>query len=245
MLFIYPQAGSHSIPIPFGIVSTPKLFQKHVSQILEGIEGCVCLIDDVLIYGKDKEHNRCLKAVLERLKEKDVTLNRQKCEFGKQSLQFLSHILDNSGVRPDPDKMSAIREMQPPRNISEVRRFLGMVNQMGKFSPNLTRITQSLRELLKKKQSWIRSEAQALAFAEVKEQLTKPIVLSRYDLKADTTIATDASSYGLGAVLLQKTPQSQWTCCICFPIDDRNRTSVCSNRERGLGHYVGCEKFST
>ena len=115
-----------------------------------------------------EEHDRRLTAVLERLKEKEVALNPQKCEFGKQSFKFLGHILDDNGVRPDPDKMSAIRQTHPPRNISELRRFLGMVNQVGKFSPNLAGI---IRELLKKKQSWMWNETQSMAFTEIKEEL--------------------------------------------------------------------------
>lgn len=201
----------------------------------------------MLIHGKDQEeHDQRLRSVLERLKEKQVTLNPQKCEFGKQLLKFLRHIIDHNGVHPDPDKTSAIREMQPPGNITELRRFLGMVNQLGKFSPNLARITQPLRELLKQKQSWIWSDAQTITFTEVKEELTKPIVLSLYDLKADTKIATDASLYGLGAVLLQETTESQWK-----PVAYASRSMTETERryaqieKEALAITWGCEKFST
>ena len=91
--------------LPFGIASAPELFQKRMTQILEGIEGCVCLIDDVLIYGKDKtEHDERLTAVLERIKERKVTLNPNKCEFEQTSLKFLGHRIDYKGVHPDSEK---------------------------------------------------------------------------------------------------------------------------------------------
>ena len=220
--------------LPFGIASAPELFQKHMSQILEGMDGCVCLSDDVLIYGKTKEeHDQRLKAVLEKLKEKEVTLNPQKCEFEKQSLKFLGHVLDNRGVRPDPDKMSAIREMQPPRNVSELRRFLGMINQLGKFSPNLARITQPPKRTAEKETVLDVERNTVIAFTEVKEELTKPVVLSLYDLNADTKIATDASSYGLGAVAYASRSMTE---------TERRYAQI---EKEALAITWGCEKFST
>jgi hypothetical protein len=122
-----------------------------MSQVLSGIDGALCL-DDVLVYGKDKkEHDDRLKAALKRIEAAGVTLNSNKCEFGKSQLKFLGLIIDEDGIRVDPEKMSAITEMQPPTNISELRCFMGMVNQLGKFSPNLA----DLRQLLSKKSTWL------------------------------------------------------------------------------------------
>ena len=88
---------------------------------------------------------------MERLKERKITLNPQKCEFAKHSITFLGHVLDEKSVHPDPEKTRAIEQMNPPRNVSEVRRFLGIVNQLGKFSHRLADLSQPLQELLKKK----------------------------------------------------------------------------------------------
>ena len=78
-------------------------------MILAGLEGVLCLIDDVLVFGRDQqEHDARLKAVLERLQEKGVTLNSDKCEFSKTKLKFLGHLLDQNGIQADPDKTSAI-----------------------------------------------------------------------------------------------------------------------------------------
>ena len=125
------------------------------------MEGVLCLIDDVLVFGKDQqEHDTRLKAVLERLQSKGVTLNADKCEFSRTSLKFLGHLVDGDGIRADPDKTAAIAEMKPPQNVSELRRFMGMVNQLGKFSPNLADLTRPLRELLSKRNAWTWGAAQ-------------------------------------------------------------------------------------
>ena len=88
--------------------------------------------------------------MLERLREKGVTLNPQKCEFSRNCLTFLGHVLDQKGIHLDFDKIDAIQQMQPPKSITEVRRFLGMINQVGKFSPKLATLSQPLRDLLKR-----------------------------------------------------------------------------------------------
>ena len=92
-------------------------------------------MDDVLVFGKDKkEHDERLMAALRRIQAAGATLNPSKCEFRKEQLKFLGHLVDGEGIRADPNKTSAIMEMKPPTDISELRRFMGMVNQLGKFS---------------------------------------------------------------------------------------------------------------
>jgi hypothetical protein len=176
-----------------------------MSAILSGLDGVVCQMDDVLVFGKDQlEHDTRLTNVLKCIEQAGATLNPDKCEFSQNRLKFLGHVIDNKGITADPDKTKAIREMQTPTNVSDLRRFMGMVNQLGKFSANLASLTQPLRELLSKKSTWLWGEAQNDAFEQVKEEISKPTTLALYDPAADSKISADASSYGLGAVLLQK-----------------------------------------
>ena len=126
-----------------------------MSKLLSGLDGIVCQMDDVLIFGKTKEeHDIRLTKALDRIHSAGVTLNREKCLFGQDSIKFLGHVVNKQGISADPDKVAAITQMKAPQNISALRRFLGMVNQLGKFSPRLATITQPMRELLSKKANW-------------------------------------------------------------------------------------------
>ena len=163
--------------MPFGISSTPEHFQKRISKILSPLSGVLCLMDNALIFGKDQmEHDERLKAVLKKIEAEGGTLNPNKCEFRREQLNFLGHIVDKDGIRADPGMVSAITEMVPPTNISELRRFMGMVIQLGKFSMNLASLTTPLRQLLSKKSAMTWGPAQDQAFAKVKEELTMPTV---------------------------------------------------------------------
>ena len=153
--------------LPFGITSAPEHFQRRMSEILEGISGVVCHMDDVLIHGKSQEgHDQTLLTVLRRLEATGITLNRDKCVFSTTSVSFLGYTIDSTGIQPDPHKTEAILKFRQPENVTEVRRFLGMANQMSKFIPNLAETTQPLRELLIKGGHWVWEEPQRKAFSE-------------------------------------------------------------------------------
>ena len=127
-----------------------------MNRILEGLDGVVCLMDDILVFGKDRnEHNSRLRDVLQRLEKANVTLNPSKCEFEKTTVRFLGHIIDGQGIRADPEKTEAISRMDTPSSVADLRRFLGMVNQLGKFTPNIAEMSQPLRELLSTKRAWV------------------------------------------------------------------------------------------
>ena len=131
--------------IPFGISSAPEHYQKRMNKILDGLSGVVCLIDDILVHGTSKaEHDRNLEAALKCIQSAGITLNKDKCEFGKETIKFLGHVINAEGISPDPQKTAAIKKMKKPSNISELRQFIGMVNQLGKFSPNIAELSKPL-----------------------------------------------------------------------------------------------------
>ncbi|UYV78305.1 hypothetical protein LAZ67_16000911 [Cordylochernes scorpioides] len=131
--FITPFGRYKYCRMPFGISLAPEYFQRVMSIILQGMDGVMCYLDDILIFASDsKTHDRILRLVLRKLKEAKVTLNKAKCVFGVPRINFIGHILDEDGIRPDPAKIEAVARMPAPTDVHGVRRFLGMVNHLGR-----------------------------------------------------------------------------------------------------------------
>ena len=101
--------------MPFGISSAPEYFQRTMKSILEGV---VCMMDDILVHWpSEAEHWRNLRSVLSAIKRSDMTLRKDKCEFGKQEIKFLGHVISREGIKPDREKIKAITEMSPPPRL--------------------------------------------------------------------------------------------------------------------------------
>ena len=197
--------------LPFGISSAPEHLQKVMSRILDGLPGQVCQVDDILVFGETQEqHDHRLADVLERFQKANVTLNVEKCKFSQDKVQFLGHVVGNGGVEVDPNKVEAISEMKAPTDIFQLRRFLGVVNQVGGYVENLANLTQPLRSLLNKNSGWLWGMAQQQAFDKIKKALSKVPTLAIYDSSRETKVSSDASSFGLGAVLMQSTTDGHW-----------------------------------
>ena len=181
------------------ITSAPEHFQQRMSEILSGLPGTLCLIDDTLMFVEDKqEHDNRLHAALERLRVSGLTLNKEKCRFSQSRVTFLGQVLDAGGVHLDPKKVRAIVEMKEPTDRTELRRFLGMTNQLGKFPSKSFEITKPLRELLSLKNEWHWGPSQDKAFNDLKIELSDPRkTFAHYDPGAETVVSADASSFGL------------------------------------------------
>ena len=213
--------------------------------ILAGQEGVLCHIDDVIIFGKDKqEHDNRLHAALRKIQAAGVTVNSDKCEFNKSQLLFLGRINNEEEISADPSKTSAILKMKQPTTITELRRFMGMVNQLGKFTPHLAELAQPLRELLSIKKAWTWGPPQEKAFQDIKNEMVKPTILAIYNPDAPTKICSDASAFGLGAVLLQQHSEERWkpvAYASRFMSETEQRYSQIE--KEALGIIWACDKF--
>ena len=121
----------------FGISSAPEVYQHVIQQALQGCEGIANISDDIIIPGRNsEEHDKRLQRVLKRLKEKNLTLNTEKCRFHMTQMVFMGLVLTNNGTGPAEDKVKAIVDAREPQNASEVRSFLGLANYNARFIPD-------------------------------------------------------------------------------------------------------------
>ena len=135
----------------FGINSAPEVYQHVIQQTLQGCEGVANISDDIIVHGRStEEHNKRLQQVLERLKEKNLTLNAEKCKFHMTQLVFVGLVLTDKGIGPTEVKVRAIVDAREPQNASEVRSFLGLANYNARFIPDFATVAEPLRRLTKK-----------------------------------------------------------------------------------------------
>lgn len=191
--------------LSFGITSAAEVFQETIRQLLCDIEGALNMSDDVLIYGRtQEEHDRALNAVLTRLRDNNLTVNKDKCEFSADTLEFFGHVFSKAGISPDPKKVAAIVDMTAPTNASEVRSLLGMTNFCARFIPHYSTITDPLRKLIKQDAVWSWTDEHDDALQRLRDILTSHPVVAYFDPHKSTTVIVDASPSGLGAIITQR-----------------------------------------
>ena len=173
--------------LPFGISSAPAIFQRVMEGLLLGVKGVSVYVDDILVTGRDEdEHLRHLEEVLKRLKEAGLTVKREKCQFMARSIEYLGHRIDAEGLHPTAEKVEAMKRAPCPRNVTELKSFLGIINYYGKFVPGLVTTLAPLYELLRKRATWIWADSQRRAFRKAKQALSSSSVLVHYDSQRPT-----------------------------------------------------------
>ena len=162
------------------MVVTPDDFQRHLNEIIEGLEGITAIAVDLLVTGAGNtheealaDHDRNLIALLQRFSERNFKLNKDKFVFKQQKLKYCGHILTSEGILPDPAKVEAITQMPRPRSKTEVRRLLGMINYLGKFLPQLSDISEPLRNLTKEQNQYIWSKVHQDAFNKLTQLISE------------------------------------------------------------------------
>ena len=193
--------------LPFGISSAPAVFQRTIDTILEGAEGAACYIDDIIVTGQTAEqHLEHLEEVLRRLLKHGVHAKKSKCRFLQPSVVFLGHRIDADGIHPTEENLRAIVQAPAPKNVQELRSFLGLINYYGKFIPNAATILSPLNSLLRKEVTWTWTKECQRSFNLAKETLVSSKVLTHYDPSLPIRMAADASAYGIGAVIAHVMP---------------------------------------
>ena len=196
--------------LPFGTSVSSEIFQYRIHMALEGLPGVVVVADDILVYGKginrqiaNKDHDNNLRALLERCVEKNIRLNKEKSIFRAEELPFLGHLVTNKGLKPDPAKVKAVVEMPTPTDVAGVQRLVGFVNYLSRFLPSLSETLEPIRNLVKQDVPWHWEFPQEEAMNKIKALITSDPILAYYDPNQPLKIQCDASSKGIGSVLLQ------------------------------------------
>ena len=194
------------VRMPFGLCGAPATFQRLMNLILrkENWINCVIYLDDILIFGKTiEEHNHRLEMVLSRIKQAGLKLAPTKCKFMETEIKYLGHIINEEGVKTDPDKISSIKEWKIPGCKKELQTFLGFCNYYRRFIKDYATMSSPLSSMLKNDSKFMWTEESKSMFYKLKEQLTQPPVLALPVKGGKYILDTDASHDTIGAVLSQ------------------------------------------
>lgn len=200
--------------LPFGLSCAPELFQKVMEKLMINCKGVIVYLDDILITASTlsvlEERVTAVKAVLKR---NNLTVNESKSEYSKQKVDFLGFTIDGTGILPSQDKISDIKHFEKPKDVSELRSFLGMLTFISPFIENFSHKTKPLRDLTKSNSGSFKSRwasEQQEAFEGLKKAVEQDIVKRGFfDEKDKTILYSDASPWGLGAVLCQQSCQTE------------------------------------
>ncbi len=193
--------------MPFGLCNAPAVFQRAMNQILAPFIGKFAMVylDDVIIFSKTpEEHAQHLDQVLKTFAGAGLTLKESKCHFGKSTLNLLGYEISKAGISAQPAKTRAIAELSAPRNVSELRSFLGMASYYRQLVEGFAKIAQPLYRLTSKSVSWTWGSAENQAFTNLKNALVSSTVMAYPNTSQPYILYTDASEFAIGAILCQE-----------------------------------------
>ena len=197
--------------MPFGLSNAPAVFQELMNIVLQGCEDfAMAYLDDVLIFSKDeKEHLQHIQIIFDRIRQHGLKLKLKKCAFFQEETGYLGFVINKDGVKPHPDKVKAIRTLAEPKNVREIRGFIGMCSYYRRYIPNFSKIAEPLIELTKKYARFKWTPNCQSAFDYLKDSLTVVPLLAYPDINKPYVLYTDASNNCIGACLTQKTDEDE------------------------------------
>ena len=204
--FSIPEGHFQFKRMPFGLKNAPATFQKLMNTVLSGLQGihCYVYLDDIVIYSFDlNTHIEKLQKVFDRLRYFNLKLQPDKCEFLRREVNYLGHIITDEGVKPNPEKVKAVRDFPIPRTQKDIKSFLGLISYYRRFIPNFSLIAKPLTSLLKKDAKFVWNNEQQLAFETLKNKLLSAPILSYPDFTKPFILTCDASNYAISAILSQ------------------------------------------
>ena len=190
--------------VPMGSIVAQDVFQRKLDAIFLDVPGVTGIADDMIIYGRSNlEHDRHLINFLEVCRKNTLTLNTEKMQFRLPQVSFFGHQWSTKELSPDPKKIAAVKRMNLPRDVETMRSSLGLVNYLDRFSLYLAELSEPLREICRQDMDFELNESVCVAFPRTKEEISKNVTLPYFNPRSATTLQTDASKKGFGAVILK------------------------------------------
>lgn len=214
--FITPQGHYEYTRVPFGLANAPSVFMRLVDKIIQSINGSersttdnnteiLAFLDDILLPSHDVQSGiQLLRKVLDKLQCENLKLNMSKCSFLQNEITYLGHKISPNSIQPGEFKLAAVSQFPTPRNVHELRQFIGLCSYFRKFIYNFAVIARPLTELTKKNAQWTWGDAQIKSFEVLKHKLCSKPVLAIYDPTLPIEIHTDACKLGIAGILMQQ-----------------------------------------
>lgn len=229
--FMTPWGRYKFLRATMGLVSAGDEYCRRTDAAMGDVSNMVKSVDDILVYGENlKDHLRDARALLTACRKNKITLSKKKLQIAVNQSQWGGYVISEKRVSADPAEVDAIANFPRPNNITDLRSFMGLVQQLSDFSTDISRSAVPLRPLLKSSNLFTWNSDHESAFDEVKKALCSPPVLTQFDPDRETMIQTDASRLnGLGYVLLQKDRNDIWKLVQCgsrFLTDTESRYAM-------------------
>ena len=242
--------------MPFGLCNAPATFERLMETVLAGLHWQICLIylDDVIMIGKTFEDMiKNLSVIFERLQQAGLKLKARKCKLFGKSVEFLGHIITESGLETDPSKTSSIENWPTPKTVKEVRAFIGLCSYYRRFVYRFAEIAKPLHKLTEKNQPFVWTEECSMSFQALKKKLVEAPVLIHPDFTQSFKLDVDASDLSIGAVLSQDTEDGECVIAYASRTLSKSERRYCVTRKEMLAlvyfvkyfrHYLYGRQFT-
>lgn len=245
--FTVPSRGLYQFTrMPFGLHNAPATFQRLVDTLFgPELEPYILkYLDDIIIATPTLDkHFEVLELVFKRLKEANLTLNREKCHFCRAELKFLGYVVTRSGIAVDPGKVEAIVNLPQPKTVREVRRVIGMIAWYRRFVDGFSDILAPLTGLLHKNKKFIWDTSCEDSFRKIKDALISAPILACPNFDYPFYVQTDASAYALGCVLTQQYNDREYVICYLSRTLSRTERKYSSTERECLAVLWAVEKL--
>lgn len=234
------------VGMPFGLAGAPPHFQRLIDEMLKNRRGLKVFgyLDDLIIVTETfEEHLTALAEVFDALKSANLKINVKKCEFCTNEVQYLGYRVSEQGLLVDPERVKPMLEFSRPKNMKQVRRFLGMASWYRRFIPDFATIAEPLTRLTSKKARWTWTAEQDAAFDALKVALATAPVLTCPDYSKTFVLQTDASATGLGAVLTQEHEGGEKVVAYASRIMNKAERNYSATERECLAVLWACEHF--